>query len=166
MQKNLERIEDCLPLLLSGDWKKRLVGEYWEMKIRSAALKEYIERRTEEEHGWSETMEHHMMSRQLSDMLGYLSCLGLRATEKEIDLMDTEIPESEYFILLTGNDEMKQVQINGFSRMCMQASMDAAAKIAVRAKKEEVPMKKFIEDSAIAFARSLCKIAEGENGCK
>lgn len=98
-RKGPERMEDCLPLLLSGDRKKRLVGEYWEMKIRSAALKEYIERRTEEEHGWNETMEHHIMSRQLSDMLGYLSCLGLRATEKDIDLMDTAAPKEMAFML-------------------------------------------------------------------
>lgn len=97
-RKGLEKIEDCFPLLMSEDWKKRLIGEYWETKIRCAALKEEIERRTEEEHKWNETMEHHIMSRQLSDMLGYLSCLGMRATEQGIDLMDTAMPEETAFV--------------------------------------------------------------------
>lgn len=165
-RKGLKQLNDCFPLLMSEDWKKRLIGEYWETKIRCAALQEEIERRTEEEHKWNESMEHHIMSRQLSDMLGYLTCLGQRATEHDIDLMDTETSESECFISISENEKMTRVQLDGLATMCVRALLSATTKTLIRLKKEERPMEKFMEDSINAFAENLCKAAEEENGCK
>lgn len=151
-KKGLEELRECLLLLASEDWKTRLKGEYWEMKIRCRKLEEAIE----EQEGQKDALDaaHHIMRRQLGNMVDYLSCLALQAAAADIDLQDVEPPEGACAVLVSGDE--KDVWVSSMGGGCTRtiALLYALGGAAAEIKKDEMSA----EEMAQGLAKALCKV--------
>lgn len=78
-------LKDTIPLMLSDDWRDRLVAEYWQTKIRYEKLYDNL---------WGAVDRREKICDQIKEqywaMDAYLSALRKRAKNKRITLGDEE----------------------------------------------------------------------------
>lgn len=153
-KKGLERLQECLLLSASEDWKTRLKGEYWETKIRCRKLEAAIKEQEAQE-GTPDAV-HHIMRKQLDSMVSYLSCLALQAAAADIDLQDVELPKGTCAVLVSGDEKDVWVCSAGRIGARLIALLYALGGAAAEIKKEEVSA----EEVAQALTEALCEIIE------
>jgi hypothetical protein len=79
----MKELKDTIGLMLSDDFKDRLVAEYWQVKIRHAKLSSYRTKRLNDTD--TPVYELLMLSDQLSGMEMYMNALEARACSLDID---------------------------------------------------------------------------------
>lgn len=78
--KKIETLLDTVPFMLSEDWQKRLVAEYYQISIRLDSLKNALDA-----HRYWDDTECKFLMRQLEYMEGYKKALYERILRYNID---------------------------------------------------------------------------------
>lgn len=85
IEKPTELIE-TVDLMLSGDYKTRFVGEYYQLMIRIRKLDKFIRQFKQGELDFKPDCSIDVLERQLDNMIKYAKTLEVRAEIEEIEL--------------------------------------------------------------------------------
>jgi hypothetical protein len=85
MQKELELADTIVPML-SSDYKERFKAEYYQLRIRTEKLENFIDKYEDGELDFTPDCSVELLQQQLEHMNEYLSILGERANIEGVDL--------------------------------------------------------------------------------
>jgi hypothetical protein len=82
MKMKQVELKDTVELMLSDDYKKRLLAEYIQVNVRAVKLADYIKNNKSND-------DIQLLKDQLMTMCGYILALSKRATAENIDLKES-----------------------------------------------------------------------------
>lgn len=105
--KNPSELPETIRLMLSDDFKERVKGEYWQLKIRRDKLKEMCDKYAAGELTFTPSCPLTILLDQVDAMDLYMEILEKRAEMEDIDLMDANVfrDTEEFFVNITGKGE-------------------------------------------------------------
>lgn len=86
MNNTITRLDETVEMMVSGDYKERFKGEYYQLKIRFESLNRMLKKWDEGKLDFTPTCSRNVYDRQTKAMADYLDVLKARAITEQIDL--------------------------------------------------------------------------------
>ena len=125
----------AVPLMISRDRKKRVTGEYHELKTRTEKLEAVLKKYDEGTDIFPREFHPGLMREQLDYMKAYMRVLEARAELEGIDLEDIDLPEEDYCLVLFGDKDHDGAFRIGTSHAFVSALMKDLADVCVKYRK-------------------------------
>ena len=122
----------AVPLMVNKDHRKRVTGEYHELKVRAEKLEAVLKKYDEGKDMFPSTFHPGLMREQLDYMKAYMRVLEARAELEGIDLEDIETPNEAYCLVLFGDEDYDGAFHSGTSHAFVSALMKDLADVCVK----------------------------------
>ena len=142
----MKDLRECMPLMISTDFKDRTKAEYWELKIRCEKLEAMCKKYAAGELDFTPNCSLELLQEQLGYMQKYLGVLELRAEIEGIDLQDVGLANDEFMVLLSGKENAFSTMARGNSHIIFKALMLELAEEMAENKRDDVSDEVIIED--------------------